>query len=209
MSRAMAVILFLTLAVAPRAATPIRVMLLDGESGGPWHKWQLTTPVLKKVLEDGGFQVDVVTAPPKDGDFSSFMPKFGDYRAVVLNYDAPDERWSDALKAAFDQYVSNGGGLVSVHAADNAFPGLDRVQRDDRRSAGGADGPRRPAPTGSTRTARCSPTRQPARPAATARASRSRSPCARATIRSWQGCRASGCTRATSCMRSCAGRGRA
>ena len=86
---------------------------------------------------------------------------------------------------------------------------LDRVQRDDRRSAGGADGPRRPAPTGSTRTARCSPTRQPARPAATARASRSRSPCARATIRSRQGCRASGCTRATSCTRSCAGRGRA
>ena len=51
------------------------------------------------------------------------MPKFSDYRAVVLNYDAPDDRWSDALKTAFDEYVSNGGGLVSVHAADNAFPG--------------------------------------------------------------------------------------
>jgi uncharacterized protein len=111
------------MASLPRAAAPIAVMLLDGESGGPWHKWQQTTPVLKKVLEDGGFQVDVVTAPPKDGDFSSFTPKFADYRAVVFNYDAPDERWSDALKTAFDQYVSNGGGLVSVHAADNAFAG--------------------------------------------------------------------------------------
>jgi hypothetical protein len=60
------------------------------------------------------------------------MPKFSDYRAVVFNYDAPDDRWSGALKTAFDQYVSNGGGLVSVHAADNAFPGWDRVQRDDR-----------------------------------------------------------------------------
>ena len=125
MSRAIAAILLLMLAavVAPRAATPIRVMLLDGESGGPWHKWQQTTPVLKKVLEDGGFKVDVVTAPPKDGDFSTFTPKFGDYGAVVFNYDAPDERWPDALKAAFDQYVSNGGGFVSVHAADNAFAG--------------------------------------------------------------------------------------
>jgi len=123
MRKAAVFALFVLSAVMPRAASPVRVMLLDGESGGPWHKWQLTTPVLKKVLEDGGFQVDVVTAPPKDGDFSSFMPKFSDYRAVVFNYDAPDDRWSDALKTAFDQYVSNGGGLVSVHAADNAFPG--------------------------------------------------------------------------------------
>jgi type 1 glutamine amidotransferase len=27
------------------------------------------------------------------------------------------------LKTSFEQYVRNGGGLVSVHAADNAFPG--------------------------------------------------------------------------------------
>jgi mono/diheme cytochrome c family protein/type 1 glutamine amidotransferase len=41
----------------------------------------------------------------------------------VLNYDAPDERWPADLKAAFERYVSNGGGLVIVHASDNAFPG--------------------------------------------------------------------------------------
>ncbi len=47
------------------AATPIRVMLLDGESGGAYHKWALITPVLKKELEETGlFQVEVVTAPP-------------------------------------------------------------------------------------------------------------------------------------------------
>jgi uncharacterized protein len=106
------------------AASPIRVMLLDGESGGPWHKWQLTTPVLKKVLEETGlFQVDVVTAPAPGGDFAAFAPRFDAYRAIVLNYDAPDERWPAALKQAFDQYVTNGGGVVVVHAADNAFPG--------------------------------------------------------------------------------------
>ena len=50
------------------AATPIRVMLLDGESGGAYHKWALITPVLKKELEETGlFQVDVVTAPPSSG----------------------------------------------------------------------------------------------------------------------------------------------
>jgi type 1 glutamine amidotransferase len=124
MSRAFIPVLFFALAVATRAATPIRVMLLDGESGGPYHKWQLTTPVLKKALEETGlFQVDVVTAPPAGGDFAAFAPKFDAYRAVVLNYDAPDERWPDALKQAFEQFVSSGGGVVSVHAADNAFSG--------------------------------------------------------------------------------------
>ena len=40
-------------------------MILDGESGGPYHQWQLVTPVLKKELDETGlFQVDVVTAPP-------------------------------------------------------------------------------------------------------------------------------------------------
>ncbi|HZS05522.1 MAG TPA: ThuA domain-containing protein [Blastocatellia bacterium] len=107
-----------------RAVTPIRVMLLDGESGGPYHKWQLITPVLKKQLEETGlFQVDVVTAPPAGGDFSSFKPEFGKYQVVVFNYDAPDERWPAELKAAFEQYIKNGGGLVTVHAADNAFSG--------------------------------------------------------------------------------------
>jgi uncharacterized protein len=106
------------------AAPRLPIMLLDGESGGPWHKWQLTTPVLKKQLEETGlFQVDVVTAPPAGADFTTFKPNFTAYRAVVWNYDAPDERWPAEIKTAFEQYVTNGGGVVIVHAANNAFPG--------------------------------------------------------------------------------------
>jgi uncharacterized protein len=63
-----------------------------------------------------------VTAPPAGGDFTGFVPDFSSYQAVVLNYDAPDERWPQALKTAFENYVRNGGGLIVVHAADNAFP---------------------------------------------------------------------------------------
>jgi type 1 glutamine amidotransferase len=104
---------------APSAA-PIRVMLLDGESGGPYHKWQQVTPVLKKELEETGlFQVEVVTAPKSGGDFSSFKPDFTKYQVIVSNYDAPD--WPADLKTAFDEYMKNGGGLVTVHAADNSF----------------------------------------------------------------------------------------
>jgi type 1 glutamine amidotransferase len=120
----MLVILLALLAIRVPAAAPIRLMLLDGESGGPWHKWQLTTPVLKKALEQTGlFQVDVVTAPAATGQLTTFTPEFSAYGAVVMNYDAPDERWPAEAKAAFERYVSGGGGLVSVHAADNAFPG--------------------------------------------------------------------------------------
>ena len=108
---------------ALRAAAPIRVMLLDGESAGPYHKWQATTPALKKQLDETGlFVVDVVTAPPAGASFSAFKPVFTNYQTVVLNYDAPDERWPADLKTAFEQYVTTGGGVVIVHASDNAFP---------------------------------------------------------------------------------------
>ena len=112
------------LAFGARAATPIPVMILDGESGGPYHDWQHVTPVLKKMLDETGlFAVTLVSAPAAGADFSRFAPEFTKYRAVVLNYDAPDERWPDALKRSFEQYVSSGGGVISVHAADNAFAG--------------------------------------------------------------------------------------
>jgi uncharacterized protein len=117
-------IVLLSAVLFVQAAAPVRVMILDGESGGPYHKWQLVTLVLKKVLEETGlFQVDVVTAPPAGANFENFRPDFSKYQAVVFNYDAPDERWPAELKASFEKYVQAGGGLVSVHAADNAFPG--------------------------------------------------------------------------------------
>jgi uncharacterized protein len=113
----------LALASLSPGAGPIRVMLLDGESAGAYHKWKLITPVLQKQLEETGlFQVDTVTAPPEGGNLSTFRPDFGKYAVVVWNYDAPDERWSDEIKASFEKYVRDGGGLVIVHAADNAFP---------------------------------------------------------------------------------------
>ena len=106
-----------------RAAAPIPVMLLDGESGGPYHDWQHVTPVLKKILDETGlFDATVVTAPPAGADVSTFSPQWQRYKAVVMNYDAPDERWPAPLKASFEQYVRGGGGFVPVHAADNAFP---------------------------------------------------------------------------------------
>jgi uncharacterized protein len=101
--------------------TPIRVLLLDGQSGGTYHNWRLTTPVLKAELEETGlFQVAVVTSPQSGADFSNFKPNFSGYQVIVSNYDAPD--WPENLRLQFEQFISDGGGLVVVHAADNAFP---------------------------------------------------------------------------------------
>jgi uncharacterized protein len=119
-------VLLLTLAAAalPRAVTPIPVMLLDGESAGRYHDWQHVTPLLKRILDETGlFAVTVVTAPAASGELAGFDPRFADYQAVVMNYDAPQERWPAAVKASFETYMARGGGLVSVHAADNAFSG--------------------------------------------------------------------------------------
>jgi hypothetical protein len=103
------------------AAKPIKVMILDGASAAAYHDWKLGTRILKRELEETGlFEVTVVTVPPADGDFTNVHPEFGGYQVVVSNYDSQD--WPAPLKAEFETYMRSGGGLVSVHGADNAFP---------------------------------------------------------------------------------------
>jgi uncharacterized protein len=115
-------------------ASPIKVMILDGQSAGAYHNWRLTTPVLKRELEETGlFTVTVATAPPSDGDFAHFKPEFDQFQAIVTNLDSPD--WPADLRARFEQFVSGGGGLVVVHAANNAFP--DWVAYNEMTGIGG------------------------------------------------------------------------
>jgi len=104
--------------IASAVAAPIKVLIVDGQNN---HDWKGTTPWLKKLLEDTGkFTVEVATTPPAKGDMSTFKPEFAKFDVVVSNYNG--EPWSDATKAAFEAFVKNGGGFVSVHAADNSFP---------------------------------------------------------------------------------------
>jgi uncharacterized protein len=113
----------------------LRTLIIDGQNN---HQWQQTTPLLKKFLEDSGrFTVDVATTPPRSGrggrgqrnaeapsdaptPMSAFKPKFSDYQVVVSNYNG--ERWPRETEAAFVAFVAGGGGFVTYHAADNAFP---------------------------------------------------------------------------------------
>ncbi len=95
-----------------------KVLLIDGQNN---HQWRQTTPLIRAALEaTGRFQVTVQTAPDKDGDMSAFHPNFNDFDAVVSNYNG--QPWSEATRQNFVQYVRQGGGFVSVHAANNSFP---------------------------------------------------------------------------------------
>lgn len=116
---------FLALVLLPvcaAVAAPKKALIVDGQNN---HQWQLTTPVLKKALEDTGlFTVDVATSPAKGADMSNFQPEFRKYDVVISNYSdyGGGGVWPPAAQKAFEEYVRGGGGFVSVHAADNAFP---------------------------------------------------------------------------------------
>lgn len=100
------------------AADVHKTLIIDGQNN---HPWQQTTPLLKKILEETKlFKVDVATTPPAGGDMSKFQPNFSAYDLVVSNYNG--EPWSAGTQKAFLDFVDRGGGVVIVHAADNAFP---------------------------------------------------------------------------------------
>ena len=99
------------------AAEKLSALILDGQNN---HKWMETTPVIREILEEEGlFSVDVATSPPKGANMESFQPAFADYDVVVSNYNGGP--WPEKTRTAFVEYMRNGGGFVSVHAADNAF----------------------------------------------------------------------------------------
>lgn len=97
-----------------------KIMLLTGQSN-KYHDWTKSAPVVKAYLEQTGlFTVETVTSPAFGADMAGFSPKFSDYAAVVVIYEGTE--WPAATKQAFVDYMKNGGGLVSVHDTDNAFP---------------------------------------------------------------------------------------
>lgn len=123
----------------------INVLIVDGQNNhGDWPK---ITAMLKQYLETNGkFNVDVErTRFTYKGDkwlkdFSlddgkeykgskraktdpDFKPDFSKYHVVVSNFGYGAADWPAETQTAFTKFIREGGGLVSIHAADNSFPG--------------------------------------------------------------------------------------
>lgn len=95
-----------------------RTLIITGQNN---HLWKSSSPVLKTILDETGlFSCDIAATPEKGGDMSKFNPDFSRYKLVVLDYNG--DSWSEKTKKDFLNYVSNGGGVVIYHAADNSFP---------------------------------------------------------------------------------------
>jgi len=111
------------------AADQVKVLIIDGVNN---HDWQNTTKANKATLEaTGRFTVDVSTSPRKrapEEEWESWHPDFSKYDAVLSNFNddweegsPPLSLWSQQTMAGFEKFVRDGGGLVVVHGADNAF----------------------------------------------------------------------------------------
>lgn len=95
-----------------------KTLIITGQNN---HNWKASSPVLKQILDETGmFSSEILITPDKGGDMKTFNPDFSKYKLIVIDYNG--DSWSDKTNASFVEYVSNGGGVVIYHAADNSFP---------------------------------------------------------------------------------------
>ena len=107
-------------------AGPVHVLIVDGANN---HDWQSGTEALQAILgAHGDFVVDVSTSPTPSASadaWAQWRPRFADYDVVVNNFNgghlADGLRWPREVEQALEEYVRGGGGLVNIHAANNAF----------------------------------------------------------------------------------------
>lgn len=121
----------------------IKVLIVDGQNN---HVvWPKSTIMMKQYLEEIGiFKVDIARTQflnksekfkewlvfanvPQGVEGKSktdpdFNPDFSKYDVVISNFGWQAAPWPAKTQANFERYIKNGGGFVSVHAADNSFP---------------------------------------------------------------------------------------
>ena len=153
MTRILLVLFSLGLASCNGQETPdtLKALIIDGQNNhGVWPK---STVMMKRYLEDSGlFEVDVARTrytwrgddlieqypiegladtealkePKADPNFS---PDFSQYDVVISNFGNNAAPWPEKTQKAFDAFVSDGGGFVSVHAANNSFGDWEAYNR--------------------------------------------------------------------------------
>jgi putative membrane-bound dehydrogenase-like protein len=103
------------------SAAPISVLVVGGQNN---HDWKVGNEFLLTLLNSSGFSAVESNTPPKGASaeaWATWDPQFEKYQCVVLDYNG--DMWPVAVKKAFEKYVSDGGSVVVVHAANNSFTG--------------------------------------------------------------------------------------
>jgi len=112
----------------------IRVVLVDGQNN---HQWPLTTPVMKKALEDSGkFTVEISTSTkrnqekliPANWQSGPFPPDLSKFDVLLSNYNG--EAWPKEMQKDLDERLKAGKIALSiVHAANNSFGGWNEYRQ--------------------------------------------------------------------------------
>ncbi len=85
----------------------------------PKEKTPESDAAFKEAIQAWEKEVAEIKATAKV-EWEQWRPDFAAYDVVVSNYNG--ELWPEPVQQAFEAYVGGGGGFVSVHAANNAFP---------------------------------------------------------------------------------------
>jgi len=105
-----------------QAADKVKVLIIDGENNHSWKK--MTGPMKDTLIATGRFTVDVSTLPSNKGkpaEWAAWKPEFAKYDVVVSNYNDKGKcKWPMERRKEFEKFMSEGGGFVPVHAADNS-----------------------------------------------------------------------------------------
>ncbi|WP_442509215.1 ThuA domain-containing protein [Novipirellula sp. SH528] len=142
------------------SAEPLRALIIDGQNN---HLvWPKSTIMMRQYLEETGlFRVDVartrfVWRSEREADWlplarvtesiptktpqtdPNFKPDFSKYDVVISNFGYHAAPWPKETQAELEAYMRDGGGFVSVHAADNCFP--DWKAYNEMIGIGGWDG---------------------------------------------------------------------
>lgn len=109
--------------VASASAAPVRGLIVDGFSN---HDWKLPPALIRGIIEPTGqFTVAVSTAPSSKAapGWDIWRPKFADYDVVIQNCNDINSgpAWPREVPVAFENFVTNGGGVYVWYSANNAF----------------------------------------------------------------------------------------
>lgn len=133
------------------AAEKLKALIVDGQNN---HAvWPKSTIIMRDYLTASGlFEVDIArtqftwngkqeaaflplagVGPTEDLPASKtdpdFKPEFSKYDVVISNFGYQAAPWPKETQEAFEKYMREGGGFVSIHAADNSFPDWPEYNR--------------------------------------------------------------------------------